>query len=172
VVWRTEVRAPVTVPDQQTHDALSCWQAGPGCEEQFRARLVWLGGKQGLQLEGLGADTWQALIDAGRIHHLLDWLDLTAAQLAQVPGIGKARADALAQTFADARQRPFGQWLHALGMPTSGDATLPDWATVRTRSADDWHVGASRADRLADFFSDPDVQEQAKRLHEARVAGF
>jgi DNA ligase (NAD+) len=172
VAWRTEVRAPVTVPDQQTHDTLSCWQVEPGCEEQFRARLVWLGGKQGLQLEGLGADTWQALIDAGRIHRLLDWLDLTAAQLAQVPGIGKARADALAQTFSDARQRPFAQWLHALGMPASGGATLPDWTTVSTRSADDWHVSASRADRLADFFSDPDVREQAKRLREARVPGF
>jgi DNA ligase (NAD+) len=176
VVWRTGVRAPVTVPDQQTHDTLSCWQAGPGCEEQFRARLVWLGAKRGLRLDGLGADTWQALIDAGRIHHLLDWLDLTADQLADVPGFGKARADALAQTFSDARKRPFTQWLQALGMPASGDATLPDWRTVSTRSADDWQihedVGAGRADRLTDFFSDPDVREQARRLHEARVPGF
>jgi DNA ligase (NAD+) len=176
VVWRTEVRAPVTVPDQQTHDALSCWQSGPDCEEQFRARLVWLGGKQGLQLDGLGADTWQALIEAGRIRHLLDWLHLTSTQLAQVPGIGKARADALAQTFDDARKRPFAQWLHALGMPASGDASLPDWTTVSSRSADDWHlrenVSEGRADRLADFFSDPDVQEQAKRLREAHVSGF
>lgn len=176
VAWRTEVRAPVVVPDPQEHDALSCWQVAPGCEEQFRSRLLWLSGKQGLQMEGLGADTWQALIDAGQIHRLFDWLDLTAVQLAQVPGIGRLRADALVQTFSDARKRPFAQWLHALGMPASGEATLPDWTTVSARSVEDWQdqegVGAGRADRLADFFGDPDVQAQAKRLHEARVPGF
>lgn len=176
VVWRSEVRVPITVPDQQAHDALSCWQAGPGCEEQFRARLAWLGGKQGLRLDGMGADTWQALIDAGLIHHLLDWLDLTPAQLAAVPGFGKTRVDTLVQTFSGARKRPFAQWLHALGMPASGDATLSDWATVSTRSEEDWQatkdVSGGHAERLVDFFSDPDVREQARRLREARVSGF
>lgn len=176
VVWRAKQRVPVTPPDPQTHDALSCWRIEPGCEQQFRARLLWLGGKQGLQLDGLGADTWQALIDAGLIHDLLDWMRLTPAQLAGVPGLGPARASVLVQTFAAARQRPFARWLRALGMPPSAGAALPDWATLSGRDTNDWQsfdgIGPGRADRLAEFFAHPDVRAQAQRLHQVDVQGF
>jgi DNA ligase (NAD+) len=176
VVWRTKERAPVTPPDPQAHDPLSCWQAVPGCEEQFRGRLLWLGGKHGLQLDGLGADVWKKLIEAGLVHQLLDWMNLTPAQLAAVPGLGKARAAALAQTFATARQRSFARWLRALGMPDSVDAALPDWSSVSTRSAEEWRtvkgIGAGRAARLVEFFHQPEVQAQAVRLRAAGVQGF
>jgi DNA ligase (NAD+) len=176
VVWRTKQRATVTPPDAQAHDPLSCWQAVPGCEQQFRARLLWLGGKQGLQLDGLGAGTWQALIDAGLIHDLLDWMSLTPAQLAATPGFGSTRASALAQTFADARQRPFARWLRALGMPVTGSAELPDWATLSARSSSEWTaiegIGPVRGVRLAEFFSHPELRAQAARLRAAGVQGF
>ena len=176
VVWRTQQRAAVTPPDPGKHDPLSCWQATPGCEEQFRARLLRLGGKQGLQLDGLGASTWQALIDAGLIHGLLDWMSLTPAQLAAAPGFGQARASTLAQTFASARQRSFARWLHALGMPASGGAELLDWATLSARSSNEWQaidgIGPGRAGRLVEFFTYPELHAQAVRLHAAGVQGF
>jgi DNA ligase (NAD+) len=176
VVWRTRPRVAVTPPDPAAHDSLSCWQPVAGCEQQFRARLLWLGGKQGLQLDGLGADSWQALIDAGLVHGLLDFIDLTPAQLAAVPGIGAARASALARAFAAARSRSFARWLRALGMPDSGDAALTDWAALSARSARDWQSlaggSAARANRLAAFCRHPEVQAQAARLHAAGVQGF
>jgi DNA ligase (NAD+) len=176
VVWRTQQRAEVTPPDPQAHGRLSCWQAVPGCEQQFRARLLWLGGRQGLQLDGLGADTWQALIDAGLIHSLLDWMSLTPAQLAAVPGLGSTRATALAQTFAAARDRPFARWLRALGMPLSDTGGSSDWAALSGRAAGDWQslagIGAGRANQLVEFFSHPEVRAQAARLHAAGVQGF
>jgi DNA ligase (NAD+) len=176
VVWRAQQRVVVTPPDPRAHDALSCWQAVAGCEQQFLARLLWLGGRQGLRLDGLGSDSWQALIDAGLIHQLLDWLTLSRAQLAAVPGIGSARAAALARAFAEARGRPFARWLDALGMPDGGIAGLTDWATLRTRSVHDWQVvaggSAARATRLAAFCRHPEVQVQVARLHAAGVQGF
>jgi len=176
VVWRAQQRQPVTPPDPAHHDFLSCWRWAPGCEQQFRARLVWLGGKSGLRLDGLGADTWQALIDAGLVHGLLDWMDLTAAQLAAVPGLGGARADALMRTFAAARTRPFKHWLHALGAPASGAAALTDWHASAVRSVDQWQaaggIGPGRARQLAAFFRHADVRALATRLHALGVAGF
>lgn len=176
VAWRAQQRVPVTPPDPHSHDPLSCWSIESGCEQQFRARLLWLSGKQGLQLEGLGADTWQALIDAGLIHDLLDWMSLTPEQLINVPGLGEARASALFQTFTAARQRPFARWLRALGMPPGASATLPDWITLSSRGANDWQaidgIGPGRADRLAGFFAHPAVRAQAARLHQAGVPGF
>jgi DNA ligase (NAD+) len=141
---------------------------------QFRARLAWLGGKQGLRMNGVGEDTWQGLIDAGLIRDLLDWMVLTPEQIAAAPGFGEARAHALARAFSRARQRPFVQWMHALGMPASGEAALPDWATVSTRQAPDWRgtVGPGRAVQLVDFFGAPAVRAQAERLHQAHVPGF
>lgn len=176
VAWRTQQRATVTPPDPLTHDRWSCWQAVPGCEQQFRARLLWLGGKQGLQLDGLGADTWQRLIDAGLIHHMLDWMELTPAQLSAVPGLGATRGAALAKAFAGARDRPFARWLHALGMPSGDAGGLSGWAALSSRGAADWQaldgIAAGRANQLVAFFSHPDVRALAVRLHAAGVQGF
>jgi DNA ligase (NAD+) len=176
VAWRTRQRAAVTPPDPARHGPLTCWQATPGCEQQFRARLVWLGGRQGLQLEGLGADTWQALIDAGLVHGLLDWMALTPERLATAPGLGADRAALLARRFAAARNRPFARWLQALGVPSGVAGGVADWAALSARGADDWQalegIGAGRANQLAAFFACPEVRAQAARLHAAGVQGF
>ena len=176
VVWRTQQRAVVTPPDPHRHDPLSCWQASPGCEQQFRARLAWLGGRQGLQLDGVGEETWQALIEAGLVHDLLDWMSLTPAQLATVPGIGSTRAGALGRTFSDARDRPFPRWMRALGLPAAVTAGLSDWHVVSARTASDWEtldgIGAARARQLVAFFACVELRAQAARLHAEGVAGF
>lgn len=175
VVWRTRVRATVT-PPTAPHDRLSCWHPVAGCRAQFLARLEWLGGKHGLRIEGIGPEGWQALIDAGRVHGLLDWMGLTPPQLTAVPGIGDKRAAALAQAFRQAQQRDFVSWLHALGVPPAGTATLPDWATLATRDLATWRrqpgIGPLRAQRLQAFFSHPETMRLAARLHRAKVAGF
>jgi DNA ligase (NAD+) len=176
VVWRTQQRATVTPPDPRQHGPLSCWQASVGCEQQFRARLVWLGGRQGLQLDGLGEDTWQALIDAGLVHDLLGWMRLTPAQLATVPGLGARRAEALAHTFAAARDRPFPRWLRALGLPDGVADGVSDWHVMSVRAASDWQalagIGSGRANQLVAFFGCAEVRAQATRLHAEGVQGF
>ena len=127
VVWRTRERAAVVVPDASDRDGLDCWHPQAGCRRQFLARLVWLGGRQGLRIDGIGETTWRALVDAGQLRGLLDWLGLTQAQLAAVPGVGPVRAARLAQAFERARRESFDHWLRALGMPPAGQAGLPDW---------------------------------------------
>jgi DNA ligase (NAD+) len=176
VVWRAQQRAEVHAPNPAEHDDTSCWRVAPGCEQQFLARLRFLSGREGLQLRGVGEDVWPALVDAGLIHELLDWMRLTPAQLASVPAIGAHRAAALAQAFAQARERSFEHWLHGLGMPGSGDVALADWTSVSRMSKADWlaidGIGASHATRLVAFFAVPAVQAQAARLHAQGVAGF
>lgn len=176
VAWRAQERVAVTPPDPAAHGPLSCWQAVPGCEQQFRARLVWLGGRQGLRMKGLGADTWQALIDAGLVHQLLDWMALTPEQLAAVPGLGAARAASMARVFAGARERPFAGWLRAIGAPAGSFGDAQDWKSLSSRTADEWQAGegvsAGRARQLTAFFGCPEVRAQAARLHAAGVAGF
>jgi len=175
VVWRTRQRAPVAVP-RGHHDALSCWHPVPGCRKQFLARLVWLGGGHGLALDGVGEANWQALVDAGLIHGLLDWMSLDAAQLARVDGIGPERATRLEAVFRQAHGRSFARWIAALGAPRTGHAPLHDWAQLQRCSVPEWQrndgVGATRAKRLHAFFNAPEVTDLADRLHREGVAGF
>lgn len=177
VVWQASERTPLQVPDPARHHPLSCWQAREaGCAGQFHARLVWLGGREGLALDGIGPGTWQALQDSGQLHGLLDWLTLGEAQLGALPGFGAQRAATVWRSLQTARQRPFARWLRALGLPPSGSTRLAaDWQSLATRSETDWlHAGASlrQARQLQAFFTHPEVGALRTRLQSAGVAGF
>lgn len=177
VVWRAQRRQPVDAPAAEAYHALSCWQASPGCEQQFVARLVWLSGKKGLDLPQLGPGTWQALVESGLVAGLLDWLQVDQNRLQSIPGIGEASADTLATSFQLARERPFRTWLQALGIPPTGDTQLADnWDALAATSLEQWQarpgIGATRARQLRAFFSTPEVLRLRQQLHETGIAGF
>lgn len=134
VVLRAPQRIAVEAPDQSAHGTLSCWHPVPGCERQFLARLEWLGGKHGLDLDGVGRRTWQRLIDAGLLDDAVGWLALDREVLATAPGIGAARADALLASFMRARQQSHATWLHALGLQAPMSATVLASVDVRATS--------------------------------------
>ncbi len=177
VVWRARERAAVSVPDPALHHAHSCWRPTPDCRQQFLARLAWLSGRQGLDLPGIGAGSWRALLDAGLLPDLLAWLELDTAALQQVPGVGVERAQAMARSFALARNRSLALWLQALGLPASvplDDAS--DWNALAARSAEQWQTGSGigpiRARQLQAFFAVEELQALRDRLRTAGVAGF
>ncbi|GAB3372118.1 NAD-dependent DNA ligase LigB [Azotobacter armeniacus] len=177
VVWRAAERPALPAPDQAAYHALSCWRPVAGCESQFLARLDWLGGKHGLTLGGIGRGTWEALLENRQLDGLLDWLELTEAELASLPGFGERSAGMLAERFRTARQRPFPVWLRALGLPPTGDAALPPrWDELAGRSLEQWQrepgIGAGRARRLQAFFRHPEVQTLRLRLQAAGIEGF
>ncbi|MFC0669759.1 NAD-dependent DNA ligase LigB [Azotobacter chroococcum] len=177
VVWRAAERPALAAPDPAAHHALSCWRPTAGCEEQFLARLDWLGGRHGLALGGIGRGTWEALLENRQLDDLLGWLELDEARLADLPGFGERSAGLLAERFRTARQRPFPVWLKALGLPPAGGATLPSaWDALAGRSLEQWQrepgVGPGRARRLQAFFGHPEVQALRQRLQAAGVEGF
>ncbi|MDN3520319.1 NAD-dependent DNA ligase LigB [Halomonas ramblicola] len=177
VAWRGVERPAVAAPDPRDYHALSCLRLTEGCEAQFLERLAWLSGADGLDLPGVGPGTWRALVDAGLVEGLLDWLALEGAELRQAHGVGEARAETLRQAFAAARSRPFAAWLAALGPPPGWDAgDTPDWATLAGRTGRDWRrrsgIGEERAEALVDFFAHPELRHLAARLGELSVAGF
>ena len=177
VLWRTQQRAKLTVPEPADFHALSCWRLTPSCAGQFHARLTWLSGEQGLALPGVGPGTWDKLLRAQQLEGLLDWLQLSEEQLRQIPGLGPRSAATLSRSFALARQRSPGDWLRALGLPPSGDAPLGGgWDQLAQRSSTDWQrlpgIGATRAAQLRAFFQHPEVQALRTQLHAARIEGF
>ncbi|AUG10419.1 NAD-dependent DNA ligase LigB [Pseudomonas sp. S09G 359] len=177
VILRTAPRADLHVPDPLDFHALSCWQLDPGCEEQLLARLTWLSGNQGLALPHIGRETWNVLIQAGLIAGFLDWLTLDAAELANIEGLGDRSRARVLDSLHSARQRPFAQWLKALGIPPAARNDLEgDWQTLAAKDTQAWlavdGIGPGRAAQLSAFFRDPHVQALAETLHVAGVDGF
>lgn len=177
VVFRTSKRVEVQAPDPDNFHGLSCWQLSPGCEGQFLARLSWLSGKKGLAMQHVGPGTWNALLQAGRINNLTDWLTLDAAQLANIDGLGERSTARLLGSLHAARLQPFERWLRAIGLPPTADAPLgQSWQALAARDTLAWQaqpgIGASRAVQLSSFFRDPNVQALSEELRAAGIAGF
>lgn len=178
VVWRSQERETPTVPKPENYHPLSCFRLQPGCHQQFLARLVWLSGANGLNIAGLNKAGWQALIDQGLVDDLLDWLDLTPAQLNQVPGLGQKRAQALYRQFRLAQQHPFERWLIALGIPLSPQqaAILQSWPQLQRMTPEQWQeiagIGVKKASQLQTFLQAPAFLTLIETLQQHKIGGF
>lgn len=177
VVSRSVERVDLQVPKAEDYHSLSCLQLSPACEKQFRARLVWLSGKKGLALPGVGPGTWDALIKAGLVRDLLDWMPLDAAGLATMPGFGERRSAKLLASLQSARERPFITWLKAIGLPPVAEAHLGDrWQALAERSHEQWQalpgIGPARAAQLVAFFQAPQIQALSQQLQTRGIQGF
>jgi len=177
VVLRSVARQEVSAPAAADYHFLSCWQPTQGCESQFLSRLDWLSGKQGLALPHVGPGTWRTLLAAGRLNGLLDWMTLDATELANMPGFGERSSARLLAGLHSARQRPFGQWLKALGLPPTGEARLEGpWHVLADRDTGQWQaeagIGPGRAAQLSAFFRDPQVRALSEVLRTAGIDGF
>ena len=177
VVLRATERADINIPSASDFHALSCLQPTPGCESQFLARLTWLSGKHGLAMQHVGRGTWEKLLETGRLNNLLDWLTLDAPELANIAGFGDRSSERLIYSFHSARQRPFAQWLKALGLPPTGGARLAEsWQALAQRDTEQWQaeagIGPGRAAQLSAFFRDPQVLALSQTLHAAGIDGF
>lgn len=177
VAWRGVERTDVWAPDVESYHALSCLRFAPGCEEQFLERLAWLSGSGALDLAGVGMGTWRALVEAGLVETLLDWMWLDQATLQRAHGVGDARAKALVETFATVQVTSFSRWLQALGAPAGAESALPaEWSVLSEYGHRDWEaldgIGPGRAAALIEFFAHGEIQRLAAQLAEQEIAGF
>lgn len=177
VVWRSPQRHSIEPPSAEQYHALSCWQASPECQQQFLARLTWLSNKKTLNMPGIGAQTWQALIDAQQIRQLTDWLALSVEDLVQLPNFAQKRSAHVAHAFSQAKRKPFKVWLKALGLPPSIPIkTTDNWQTLAALSAQEWQqqrfLSRSQAQRAQAFFQSQHLYAVALNLHQHEIDGF
>lgn len=177
VILRSYPRVDVAAPVAGDFHHLSCLRLAPACEEQLLARLTWLSGKQGLDLPHIGRETWNSLIQAGQISGLVDWLNLDETELATIDGFGDRSTTRLLASLQTARQRPFAQWLMALGVPpTARNNLVGGWHALAARDTQAWQaeagIGPGRAAQLSAFFRDPQVVAMSETLRVAGIDGF
>ncbi|EGI6809627.1 NAD-dependent DNA ligase LigB [Escherichia coli] len=179
VVWRGAKRTKPTPPENR-FNALTCYFASDVCQEQFISRLVWLGSKQVLGLEGIGEAGWRTLHQTHRFEHIFSWLSLTPEQLQHTPGIAKSKSEQLWHQFNLARKQPFTRWVMAMGIPLTRAALNASdersWSQLLQRSEQHWQrlpgTGAGRASQVIEWKENAQIKMLGSGLAAQQITGF
>lgn len=179
VVWRGAERTKPTPPENR-FNSLTCYFASDVCQEQFISRLVWLGSKQVLGLDGIGEAGWRALHQTHRFEHIFSWLLLTPEQLQNTPGIAKSKSAQLWHQFNLARKQPFTRWVMAMGIPLTRAALNASdersWSQLLLSTEQFWQqlpgTGSGRARQIIEWKENAQIKKLGSWLAAQQITGF
>lgn len=179
VVWRGAERTKPTPPENR-FNSLTCYFASDVCQEQFISRLVWLGSKQVLGLDGIGEAGWRALHQTHRFEHIFSWLLLTPEQLQNTPGIAKSKSAQLWHQFNLARKQPFTRWVMAMGIPLTRAALNASdersWSQLLFSTEQFWQqlpgTGSGRARQVIEWKENAHIKKLGSWLAAQQITGF
>lgn len=179
VVWRGAERTKPTPPENR-FNSLTCYFAYDVCQEQFISRLVWLGSKQVLGLDGIGEAGWRALHQTHRFEHIFSWLLLTPEQLQNTPGIAKSKSAQLWHRFNLARKQPFTRWVMAMGIPLTRAALNASdersWSQLLFSTEQFWQqlpgTGSGRARQVIEWKENAQIKKLGSWLAAQQITGF
>jgi DNA ligase (NAD+) len=152
-----------------------------GCPAQRWATLVHFGSRGAMDIEHLGERTVAALIDAGKLHDAADVYQLTADDLAELPGFKDKSIGNLLEAIKASKRRPLDRLLVGLSIRHVGDhvATvlarrMKSLETIAGASEEELNaideVGPTIASSLHAWFADERNRELVRRLVEAGVS--
>ncbi|EKT1122607.1 NAD-dependent DNA ligase LigB [Escherichia coli] len=179
VVWRGAERTKPTPPENR-FNSLTCYFASDVCQEQFISRLVWLGAKQVLGLDGIGEAGWRTLHQTHRFEHIFSWLLLTPEQLQNTPGIAKSKSAQLWHQFNLARKQPFTRWVMAMGIPLTRAALNASdersWSQLLFSTEQFWQqlpgTGSGRARQVIEWKENAQIKKLGSWLAAQQITGF
>lgn len=179
VVWRGAERTKPTPPENR-FNSLTCYFASDVCQEQFISRLVWLGSKQVLGLDGIGEAGWRALHQTHRFEHIFSWLLLTPEQLQNTPGIAKSKSAQLWHQFNLAHKQPFTRWVMAMGIPLTRAALNASdersWSQLLFSTEQFWQqlpgIGSGRARQVIEWKENAQIKKLGSWLAAQQITGF
>lgn len=179
VVWRGAERTKPTPPENR-FNSLTCYFDSDVCQEQFISRLVWLGSKQVLGLDGIGEAGWRALHQTHRFEHIFSWLLLTPEQLQNTPGIAKSKSAQLWHQFNLARKQPFTRWVMAMGIPLTrvvlNASDERSWSQLLLSTEQFWQqlpgTGSGRARQVIEWKENAQIKKLGSWLAAQQITGF
>ena len=92
----------------------------PQCPDQVRGRIHFFAARDQMDIDNLGAQTLERLIDAGVLADIDDIFSFDPDQLAEWNGFGPRKVELIKAGIEQSRGRPFQTVLPALGMPEVG----------------------------------------------------
>ena len=171
---------PVCDSPVERDGPLAFCTGGLTCDAQLVRTIVHYGSRQALDIDGLGEERVEQLVDTGVLSTLPDLYRLSADDLADLEGWGETSAQNLVDAVAATTSPPLSDFLVALGIPEVGESTarnlaatfgdldaVMDASEADLRAVDD--VGPTVAARIHDFFANEQNRAVVTELRELGV---
>jgi DNA ligase (NAD+) len=168
--YRMPEECPVCGSPVDTSEANYFCTGGLSCPAQLRRTIQYYASQAGLDIEGLGPERVDQLIEAGLVEDLADLYRLDAEDLAALEGWGERSAEKLLAEIEDARDPPLASFLSAIGIQSVGPAIArslaEEFGTIEAvldadrealRGVPD--VGPTVADHVREFLDSPKNRE-------------
>lgn len=152
----------------------------PDCPAQLKTRVTHMAARGALDIDGLGEEIVDQLVETKHIQRASDLFALTAATLVELDRMGEKSATNLEVSLEKARSTTLGRFLVALGIRHVGrtvaellarhfgDLTPLRAAPLETLEAIDG-IGPIIAQSVAHYFADPRNQTEVDRFIELGV---
>ncbi len=151
------------------------------CPAQLAGRIIHLGSRHALDIEGLGEETAKLLVEKGLVRHLPELFELQAEQLLEFEGFGEISANGLVEGVRKASHAELDRFLFGLGIPEVGRTVARDLARhfrsfEAVRAADEEAlqevpgIGPKMAEAITGFFAEPGTAEILDALMDGRVS--
>ncbi|MFB6069674.1 MAG: NAD-dependent DNA ligase LigA [Halanaeroarchaeum sp.] len=154
---------------------------GMSCRAQLVRTVAYFASDDGLDVEGLGEETAEELVEEGLIEDdVADLFDLRVTDLEELDGWGETRASNLVSELEAAKETDLATFLAAIGIPSVGPAVARDLArhfgdldAVMDADRGDLQavegVGPAVAGQIEDFFANERNRQVVERLRERGV---
>ena len=151
------------------------------CPAQLKERLLHYGSRRAMDIEHLGENVVNQLVDRDLVRDFADLYGLTVAQLAELDRLGEKSARNLADTIAASRPRGLTRLLNAIGIRFVGErvahllavrfGSMDALAAASREEISQIHgIGPQIAQSVTTFFAEPRNREIIGRLRQAGVA--
>jgi DNA ligase (NAD+) len=171
---------PVCGSPVERDGPLAFCTGGLTCDAQLVRAIVHYGSRQALDIDGLGEERVEQLVDAGLLSSLPDLYRLDPDDLAALEGWGETSAQNLVDAIDATTSPPLPDFLVALGIPEIGEHTAGNLArefgtldAVMDAAADDLEavddVGPTVAEHVAEFFANEGNRAVVAELRELGV---
>ena len=172
---------PVCGSDVEFDGPLAYCTGGLACPAQLTRAVEYFASDDGLDVEGLGEEAAETLVEAGLVDHgVADLYDLTVEDLTALEGWGETSAENLLAELEATKHPPLSEFLSAVGIPEVGPTTARALAehfgaldAVMNASEEELtgvpDVGPTVADHIREFFGNERNREVIERLREYGV---
>ena len=149
-----------------------------GCPPQIKGRIIHFAGRKAMDIEGLGTEIVNTLVDQGLIQTYADLYDLHYDQLIELDRFADLSVRNLLEGIENSKKQPFPKVLFALGIRYVGATVAQKLAKSATSMARLMELSAEEmveipdiGDRIAqsatEFFAQPENKERIQRLMQA-----
>ncbi len=147
----------------------------PACPAQNARGITHFASKGAMNIDGLGPQVVELLLENGKINNIADLYTLTAEDIENLDRMGKKSAENLVKAIDDSKNRGLERLLFALGIRQVGEVAAEEIARkMRTSDAlfsstiDDFlainDIGEITAAALVEFFAAEETHELFERL--------